>query len=40
MRPADWIGTACAVAGRDLSEAEWARYLPDRPWEQTCTDLG
>jgi DNA-binding SARP family transcriptional activator/WD40 repeat protein len=39
MRPADWIGDACAVVGRDLSEAEWARYVSERPWEPTCSDL-
>lgn len=40
LDPAVWLAEACAVAGRDLTETEWSRYLPDRPYEQTCTDLG
>ena len=36
MDPAEWLASACAVAGRDLSQAEWARYMPDRPYRQTC----
>jgi WD40 repeat protein len=27
---------ACAVAGRTLTEAEWALYLPGRPYEPAC----
>jgi hypothetical protein len=38
MEPSVWLDEACAVAGRDLTRAEWARYLPGRPWERTCTD--
>ncbi len=32
-----WIDRACAVAGRDLTEAEWNRYLPTRPYRPTCS---
>jgi hypothetical protein len=42
-RPADpavWLEEACAVVGRDLTAGQWRRYLPDRPWQPTCTDLG
>jgi DNA-binding beta-propeller fold protein YncE len=39
-QPDVWLQEACAVVGRDLTRAEWDRYLPDRPWEPTCTDLG
>jgi len=28
---------ACAVARRDLTRTEWNQYLPDRPYERTCT---
>ncbi|UBU16069.1 WD40 repeat domain-containing serine/threonine protein kinase [Nonomuraea gerenzanensis] len=28
--------TACARAGRALTEAEWRRYLPGRPFERSC----
>jgi hypothetical protein len=27
---------ACAYAGRNLSRAEWAQYLPDLPYHVTC----
>ncbi len=37
--PATWLAEACAVVGRDLTPAEWRRYLPDRPWQPTCSDL-
>jgi hypothetical protein len=30
---------ACAIVGRDLTAAEWDRYLPGRPHRPTCTDL-
>ncbi len=31
-----WIAHACRVAGRDLTAAEWASYVPSRPYRQTC----
>jgi WD40 repeat protein len=40
LDPAAWSHFACAVAGRDLTKEEWTRYLPNRPYEPTCTDLG
>jgi WD40 repeat protein len=39
MTPSVWLRDACAIAGRDLTRAEWARYLPGREWRPTCTDL-
>jgi WD40 repeat protein len=27
---------ACAIAGRGLTEDEWARYIPELPYEATC----
>lgn len=33
------LDRACAIVARDLTPAEWARYLPDRPYAPTCTDL-
>ena len=27
------------VVGADLTQAEWDRYLPDRPYEPVCDDL-
>jgi WD40 repeat protein len=35
--PASWVHLACAIAGRNLTRAEWHRYLPDRPYARTCT---
>jgi DNA-binding SARP family transcriptional activator/WD40 repeat protein len=40
MDPSVWLREACAVAGRDLTRVEWERYLPDRPYAPTCSDLG
>jgi WD40 repeat protein len=36
LDPADWEARACAVAGRNLTEAEWDQLLPGRPYEQLC----
>jgi WD40 repeat protein len=30
--------TACALAGRNLTDTEWQRYLPDEPYHRTCPD--
>jgi DNA-binding SARP family transcriptional activator/WD40 repeat protein len=35
--PAEWIRTACTIAGRNLTQAEWRQYLPARPYHSTCT---
>lgn len=34
--PNAWIAHACAVAGRNLTPAEWADALGDRPYRATC----
>jgi len=34
--PADWVRTACTIAGRNLTRAEWRQYLPSRPYRSTC----
>ena len=39
LRPSAWLSEACAIAGRDLTRAEWERYLPERDRQPTCTDL-
>jgi len=31
------IDHACAVAGRDLTRAEWMQFLPNRPYDKTCS---
>jgi hypothetical protein len=35
--PARWADHACEVAGRQLTEDEWQRFLPDRPYEPACS---
>lgn len=37
LSPASWRAAACRLAGRDLTEAEWRTYLPDRPYRRTCS---
>ena len=39
MTPSAWLRAACAIAGRDLTRAEWGQYLPGRPYATTCSDL-
>jgi WD40 repeat protein len=36
LEPARWLSEACTIAGRDLTRVEWARYLPDEPYEPVC----
>ncbi len=31
-----WLARACDVAGRDLTQAEWDRYLPGTPYRPVC----
>ncbi|TFV91552.1 hypothetical protein E4P40_05860 [Blastococcus sp. CT_GayMR20] len=40
MDPAVWLETACAIVSRDLTRAEWERYLAGREYRATCSDLG
>ena len=37
--PVEQLHAACAMVARDFTPAEWRRYLPDRPWQPTCSDL-
>lgn len=40
LDPASWRDRACAVANRNLTRAEWDRYLgPDVPYRATCPAL-
>jgi WD40 repeat protein len=32
----NWKATACRIAGRNLTKAEWRRYLADEPYQRTC----
>ena len=40
MQPDAWLRQVCAVVGRDFTRVEWEQYLPGRPYEPTCSDLG
>jgi WD40 repeat protein len=33
---ADWAATACRIAGRNLTRAEWDQYFQGRPYHATC----
>ena len=37
LAPAAWEARACQIAGRNLTRAEWERYLPDRPYTSVCS---
>ncbi len=32
----EWIRSACALAGRDVTPEEWRRHVPSVPYEQVC----
>ena len=34
--PDSWRKLACEIAGRNLTSAEWQRYLPHRTYRRTC----
>jgi hypothetical protein len=36
IRPASLVRHACEVAGRRLTRAEWAEFLPGRAYEPAC----
>ena len=36
IRPKSLARHACQVAGRRLTRAQWAQFLPDRPYEPAC----
>jgi WD40 repeat protein len=35
--PGDLVRTACALAGGDLTRAQWARYVGDQPYRKVCS---
>ncbi len=39
IRPKDWAAHACEVAGRNLTQAEWSQFLPDRPYQPVCPNV-
>jgi DNA-binding SARP family transcriptional activator/WD40 repeat protein len=32
-----WVSRACAIAGRNLTRAEWAQFFPTRDYQVTCS---
>jgi hypothetical protein len=34
--PGELANTACALAGSDMTRAQWRRYLGDRPYRHIC----
>jgi WD40 repeat protein len=36
-QPAQLARTACALAGADITRAQWQRYVGDRPYQHVCT---
>jgi WD40 repeat protein len=36
--PDQWQAIACRVAGRNLTQSEWAEYLGDKPYRATCPE--
>jgi len=36
VSPERWAATACRIAGRNLTQSEWLRYLPGEPYRRTC----
>lgn len=34
--PASLVSTACALAGSDITRAQWHRYVGDRPYQHVC----
>jgi WD40 repeat protein len=37
LDPASWEATACQIAGRNLSQAEWKEYRAGHPYRPTCS---
>jgi WD40 repeat protein len=39
LDPSEWRKAACQLAGRNLTQAEWDRYLPStEPYHETCPE--
>lgn len=35
-RTSTWVERACAIAGRNMTQAEWDQFFPGRPYQATC----
>lgn len=39
LDPEHWVEPACAIAGRNLTRAEWDQYIGDlAPYRATCPE--
>jgi hypothetical protein len=36
-RPQEWSALGCAIAGSDLTPAEWSRFVGNRPYRKVCS---
>jgi hypothetical protein len=36
LDPSSWRTAACSIAGRELTDEEWDRYLPGRQYRALC----
>lgn len=36
ITPDEWLQEGCAVVGRNLTKAEWKKYMGTRPYHRTC----
>ncbi len=36
--PSSQVRTACEIAGRDMTEKEWLKFVPDRPPQAVCPE--
>jgi WD40 repeat protein len=39
LRLETWVDRACQIAGRNMTEDEWAVYLRDAPYHRTCEEF-
>jgi WD40 repeat protein len=39
LNPGSWITRACALAGRNLSQAEWEQFIPGSDYRLTCSEF-
>lgn len=38
LDPQSWIHRMCMIANRDLTQVEWAQFMGDTPYHQTCAN--
>jgi WD40 repeat protein len=39
LSPTSWITRACALAGRNMSQAEWEQFIPGSDYRLTCSEF-